>query len=392
MESINYFFKKYIEKCQKRLKDISESIKDLKSKQFLDNANKYLENTKIENFKDLNDFYEFNKYIENLNKELENIISSISDASIIKEKEIRKLKKFDYRKLINNISKHSIKYYQILEKILDMSNEEFEKYKIELYKDRGDLKLDLYLYEDAAKDYKKAIELNPKFEEAKINLEIVNKKISESNSIKSFDEYYDEGVNAYNEKKYEDAIEIFSKAIEINATHVKSYLYRGVCELVSGKVEEAVKDFNKGIELDPNQAKFYFYRGNVKLAYNNIEEAIKDFDKAIELDPNYIKPYLYRGHAKLVLNRNEEAIQDFYKAIELDPNYAQAYYHRGLSKMALKNSNSEEVIEDFDKIIELHPNDPYIYFVRGNINKSLNRIEEAQKDFDKYREIEQKKE
>ena len=60
--------------------------------------------------------------------------------------------------------------------------------------------------------------------------------------------------------------------------------------------------------------------------------------------------------------------------------------------MALKNSNSEEVIEDFDKIIELHPNDPYIYFVRGNINKSLNRIEEAQKDFDKYREIEQKKE
>lgn len=114
MESINYFFKRYIEKCQKRLKDISESIKDLKSKQFLDNANKYLENVKIENFKDLNDFYEFNKYIENLNKELENIINSISDASIIKEKEIRKLKKFDYRKLINNISKHSIKYYQIL--------------------------------------------------------------------------------------------------------------------------------------------------------------------------------------------------------------------------------------------------------------------------------------
>lgn len=392
MESINYFFKKHIEKCQKKLKNISNYIKDLKDKEYIENANKYLENIDVENFKEANDFYEFNKYLEKLNKELENIIRNISDNSITKE--IKKLKKFDYRKLINNISKHSIKYYQMLEKLLDMSNDEFEKYKVELYKDRGDLKTDLYLYEDAAKDYKKAIELNPNYEEAKKALEIVNKKISESNLIKPFETYYDEGVIAYNGKKYEESIEIFTKAIEINPNHVKSYLYRGVSKLVLGRIDEAVKDFNKGIELDPNQAKFYFYRGNSQLASNKIEEAIKDFDKAIELDPNYIKTYLYRGHAKLLLNRNEEAIKDFDKAIELDPNYAQAYYHRGLSKMALKNknNNSEGIIKDFDKIIELYPNDSFIYFVRGNINKSLNRVEEAEKDFEKYKEIEQKKE
>ena len=52
------------------------------------------------------------------------------------------------------------------------------------------------------------------------------------------------------------------------------------------KYQEAIENFNKAIELDPNSVSFYFARGDVYEILRKYEEAINDYNKAIELDPN----------------------------------------------------------------------------------------------------------
>jgi Flp pilus assembly protein TadD len=92
---------------------------------------------------------------------------------------------------------------------------------------------------------------------------------------------------------------------------------------------EALNAYNKAIELNPNDASAYNNRG---LAYDNLDKddlAIADHKKAIELNPKYVdafnnlaKTYGRRGYYK-------QAILFYDRVIELNPKDADAYYNRG---------------------------------------------------------------
>ena len=92
---------------------------------------------------------------------------------------------------------------------------------------------------------------------------------------------------------------------------------------------EALNAYNKAIDLNPNDVSAYNNRG---LAYDNLDKndlAIADFDKAIELNPKYgdafnnlAKTYGRRGYYK-------QAILFYDRVIELNPKDADAYYNRG---------------------------------------------------------------
>ena len=46
--------------------------------------------------------------------------------------------------------------------------------------------------------------------------------------------------------------------------------------------------------------------------------------------------------------------------------------------------------EEFEKVNVFglgNPNDAFAYFIRGNIKKTLNKNDEAEKDFEKYEEL-----
>jgi tetratricopeptide (TPR) repeat protein len=92
---------------------------------------------------------------------------------------------------------------------------------------------------------------------------------------------------------------------------------------------EALNAYNKAIDLNPNDASAYNNRG---LAYDNLDkddQAIADYDKAIELNPAYgeafnnlAKTYGRRGYYK-------QAILFYDRVIRLNPKDADAYYNRG---------------------------------------------------------------
>ena len=54
----------------------------------------------------------------------------------------------------------------------------------------------------------------------------------------------------------------------------------------SGKYQEAIEHFDKAIELDPNYVDAWYNKGVVLDNLGEHEEAIECYDKALELDPN----------------------------------------------------------------------------------------------------------
>jgi tetratricopeptide (TPR) repeat protein len=116
---------------------------------------------------------------------------------------------------------------------------------------------------------------------------------------------------------------------------------------------EAIDDYTRAIDLNPSYLDAYLRRGT--FAYRVLkryEASLADFDRAIELKPDCAYAYLHRGIVKCHLLRFEAAIPDFDRAIELDPNDERAYLNRGKNRHMLGYSQ-EDVCTDLGKAILL---------------------------------------
>ncbi|KGO04468.1 tetratricopeptide repeat protein [Porphyromonas gulae] len=221
-------------------------------------------------------------------------------------------------------------------------------------------------YEEAIKDFSKAIELDDKFALA----------------------YHNRG-DAYSKKgSYEEAIKDYSKAIELDDKYAPAYHNRGIAYCEKGWCEEAIKDFSKAIELDDKFALTYCGRGNAYSNKGSYDEAIKDYSKAIELDGKFVYAYEGRGKAYYKKGSYDEAIKDYSKAIELDDKYIHAYNDRG--NVYSNKGSYDKAIKDYSKAIELDGRFILAYHNRGDAYSKKGSYEEAIKDFSKAIELDDK--
>lgn len=120
----------------------------------------------------------------------------------------------------------------------------------------------------------------------------------------------------------------------------KSYYDLAMEKAIAGKFEEAIKLFDKSIELEPNEYVAWYNRGISKAVLGDYEGALIDYEQTVKLNPDYKKGYLNRGTAKKRLTDYSGAIADYSYLIKIDPNYADAYYNRGLVYEMLSKKDS----------------------------------------------------
>ena len=97
-----------------------------------------------------------------------------------------------------------------------------------------------------------------------------------------------------------------------------AYLYttRGEAKADINEHLEAINDFSKAIELNPNWDEAYNGRGESKYALGSIKEAHDDFDKALNINPELSRAYFNRAIARQELGLYEKAAIDWSKCID----------------------------------------------------------------------------
>ena len=185
--------------------------------------------------------------------------------------------------------------------------------------------------------------------------------------------------------RWKEALDFFTKSIEIDPQYAIAYGNRGVAYDILGNTKQAIKDYDKAIELNPQNALTYYNRGSAYDKLGNTKQAIKDYDKAIELNPQWAMAHKYRGNAYAQLGNTKQAIKDYDKAIEFNPQDAQVYFDRGLAYSQLGNNN--QALTDYNKAIELNPEYALPYLIRGNTYKTLGNIQQAIMDYNKAIEL-----
>ncbi len=194
-----------------------------------------------------------------------------------------------------------------------------------------------------------------------------------------------EGNLLISEKKYEEALEAFNRAIVINPNDEYVLSRKGLALGYLGRYEEALEAFNRAIVINPNDV-YALSRKGATLGYlGRYEEALEAFNKAIDVNPIDDFTLSRKGLTLVYLGRNEEALEALNKAIEIDPTDEFALSSKGDALLNL--GRNEEALEAFNKAIEIDPKNGFALSSKGDALLNLGRNEEALEAFNKAIEI-----
>jgi len=152
------------------------------------------------------------------------------------------------------------------------------------------------LLEEAAKEKEKA---RPDPEE----LKKVKAAQEMERRIERAESYKEAGNRAFKEGRFEDAIRDYGRAIETNPKQATYYSNRAMAFLKVMNFNGAEDDCNQALKLELN-AKSLLRRGTARLGLNNFEASEKDFKQVIALEPN-------NRQARVELKNLREARQRF---------------------------------------------------------------------------------
>ena len=182
--------------------------------------------------------------------------------------------------------------------------------------------------------------------------------------------------------KKEEAIEKWrgiANVVEENDKNLAARAWFSIGYLLDeqGEYEEAINAYSRSIDLSPNDATAYSNRGVVKSArLSQYDNAISDYNKAIQIRPDYSLAYLNRGVARIEMGQYEAAIVDCRNAILLEPDNVLAYYNLGGAKARL--GRKDEAREDLMTALNLAR--------AANDRNLVNEVESGLRDLDNQRD------
>ncbi len=239
----------------------------------------------------------------------------------------------------------------------------------------------------------------------------LEKERQEKDQLTAWD-YWRQGKNYFESKQYRQAVESYTKAIELQRNVVGFYSRRGDAWFELGENDQAIDDYNRAIELEPEDWTSYNNRGYIydkmgkhnealedfgyaikiqpqeAIPYNNrgnvyeelgiYDKAISDCESAIKLSPEMSAPYNNQGHAYLKLGNYDKAIESLKRAIELDSDYANPYKHCGT--VYKEKGDYETAIDHLTTAITLRPEYKEAYQERAEVYRMMGEEEKAKAD------------
>jgi tetratricopeptide (TPR) repeat protein len=183
-----------------------------------------------------------------------------------------------------------------------------------------------------------------------------------------------------NEKKFDEAITEYSKAIELLPTAPFLYSSRARVYRLKRDNTHAIADFTKALEIEPNAFEVYFERGNLFAAGMQFEKAINDYTKAIEKTPDS-RYYLNRGLIYMLQKKYDPAKADFEKVINDAPRTHVAHYNLGL--IHTYQDNLDKAVGALSQAIKFNKDYVDAFVARGDAYLKLGKTDLSKYDYQK---------
>ncbi|UCC31153.1 MAG: protein kinase, partial [Phycisphaerales bacterium] len=132
-------------------------------------------------------------------------------------------------------------------------------------------------------------------------------------------------VRALHDWDWEAAERDFRKAIELDPRYATAHHWYGCFLAVLGRIDESEREISRARELDPGSLIINREYATVAYFRRDFDVALARCHRAIEMDPTFAPAHKILGEIYVSLKRYDEAITAFHRAVELQgrsPRYA----------------------------------------------------------------------
>ena len=141
-------------------------------------------------------------------------------------------------------------------------------------------------------------------------------KLSKKNASNELIKYGEDMANA---KRYDEALTLFDKAIEIDPNNDMAWGDKALILDKKGETEEALRIFSRALSINPNNSITWHNKGLTLLRLRKFKESIECFDTALKINGNYAKAWYNKGRAFEMLGEKNKVQPCLDKARKLDP-------------------------------------------------------------------------
>jgi len=166
--------------------------------------------------------------------------------------------------------------------------------------------------------------------------------------------YYEQGMKALDEKRYEAAVENFKNAIAAEPPDFTIHFNLALAYSFLGKDAEAIAEYQKTLEMKPALYQADLNLGISLLRAKRGPEAVPLLTTAVEQKPKEYRPNYYLATALLSAGDFARAEQTYTAALAIDPKSPDA--ELGLAHAIAKQNRLADAALHFRKAAELNPN------------------------------------
>ncbi len=145
-----------------------------------------------------------------------------------------------------------------------------------------------------------------------------------------------------------------------------------------GAYEEAIEILTKALEIDPKFIPAHYRRGLVYEEWDRRKEAAAAYQQALELDPKHLDARLGLASVYGKSFKNELAIMEFEKAAELKPKDPEIQFKIALEYWYLQKL--PETAEHYRKVIALNPDHLQAHLNLASVYESMKEWDMALKE------------
>lgn len=210
--------------------------------------------------------------------------------------------------------------------------------------------------------------------------------------------YYKTGQEFIASGNYKDAIDQFTKAIDIQPDLSDAYLARAAAYEKLDMLKEASEDYDRASTFENNNTDVFYQAARLSYLLGDYQKAIEKSDASILLKKTNPDGYVIKAKSLMALGRYEEALStsnsaltlretaenfylrglinvelgrfgpaedDFLKTVGKDPRHVNAYI--ALAELRLGLDKTAFALSHVNRAIELDPNNREAYLVRSKI-------------------------
>jgi tetratricopeptide (TPR) repeat protein len=173
---------------------------------------------------------------------------------------------------------------------------------------------------------------------------------------------------------------LFFAPSNINAQNARQYFKTGLTFSEAGNYKDAIDQFTRSLEIDPEYLSSYLERARAYEAMNDLQKAADDLQRALSFEQKKEALYYEAARINYLLASYDNALELINRSLELKSNYEPAFRMQCLVLMATGDFSGALI--SVNKALALKDS-PENNFYHGQVCEKMKNYDQAESDYSK---------